>query len=446
MRLSRRISVLALPLIGFLCLFSLPATAQFEIDRSEDEGKVHWELHESVSKVFQTKFPSKYKYKVFPLQIDGRHVAYSTEIISALDGGEANNEKSIVLKAVHTLGEELSYSQVKQTLEKTTRKYEHSAKVLKGAVLTNEDMKHNGFLGKKMYISYTQNGVKYGLRLAVYMTNYAKIEQILIGPAQTMYSYRSDDFFKSIKMFDGIVKDDTPVGVGWIKYPSKNNMFTAKLPPKNSDYTPSLPVFKASPQKETMQFAFNDPVLDQRIFYTATAYKLGRKLGRSQAKKFLISQHISKFVENASPENLKMKDTITDDINKMTMKLIVAPLKKTPYIRVISFDVQYVEDMMLVQEVRSSANHANSGIDRSVFSLMDFHPKKYKAHVATKEEKAAAEAEKKKTPPSNTQLKPKKITKEAIEPAPEEEEYEEEEYEEEEYEEEEYEEEEDEEE
>lgn len=375
--LFNRFHVFLLIALGIMFCTSHVSHAQFLEDEEDDENKVHWELHESAAGSFATKFPQKYKYKIFPFQIDDYRIAFTAEILSTLDGEENTNEKSIMIKSMHTLGEELSYTQVVKTLERVAKKYEASARLLKGRVITNEDIKHKGFLGKKIYIAYEEKGEKYGLRLQVYMTNYALVEQVIVGPATTMYSYRSDDFFKSIKLFDGIIEQENPIGVGWIAHESRNKLFTVMLPPKNSDYTPNPPTRKVSPKKEVFQFEIHDPVLAQKMLYTITAYKFDNPLTRTKAKDFLISQHVAKFVENANTDNLKTQDTITGEINNIKTKVVIAPLKSMPYVRVISFDVEYNEDTMLVKEMWSSPSHANVGIDRTFFKLTSFHPEKY---------------------------------------------------------------------
>jgi len=388
MNFNCRIRFFTLLLFLFYTLGTNLSFAQLVADQSDKEESVPWEVHSTVAQTFDAKFPREYKYKVFPFKISNNHIAFSVEIFSTLDGKKDSTEKSVVLKSQHTLGEELSYTQVKNILKNTARRYEIAAAGLEGTVLTNEDVKHNGFLGKHMYITYKENGEKYGLRLAVYMTNYAKVEQILIGPAQTMYSYRSDDFFKSIVLYDGIVRMSGSSGTGWVDYTSKNKIFTAVLPPQNGDYTPTLPIFKSSPRQDAMKFEIVDPVLDQKIFYNVTGYKLGKKINRTEAKELLINRHISKFVDNATPSNIKSEDTITGDVSKMRLKLVIPPLKRHPYIRALSFDVRYKGDIMVVQEIRSSPGPINVGLDKAIFSLFKFHPEQYEFK---QEKKKAAE-------------------------------------------------------
>ncbi len=355
-------------------------------EKEKKEKKIKWEIHKSITNIFETKFPKKYKYKIFPFQFNDDTVAFTLEITSSLDEvGSKKKEKSILVKAMQTFGDELTYMDVKNALERESNKYKQAAKIMGGKLLVNEYIKHEGFLGKKFYISYTDNGKKYGLRVVVYITNYSKVEQVLSGPKSIIYSYRSDDFFDSIKLYDGITKKKNPLSVGWVDYTSKNNIFTAVLPPKNSDYTPILPKFTATPKRETMGFKIIDPVIRESVKYNIYSYKNSEILSSKQIKSILSSAHISKFVKNASPSNLKTENTVFDGVTTMRTRLIITPTEDYPNVTTIFFEVRYKGDTLVVQELLTGKAHANSGLNKTLFSLMKFHPEKYKAVETNKE-------------------------------------------------------------
>ncbi len=363
-----------------------------EIAKSENEkkdNKVKWEIHKSITEVFDVKFPKKYKYKIFPFQFNNDTIAFALEITASLDNKDAKvKEKSALIKVTQTFGDELTYRNVKNILNSETEKYKQAAKSMNGKLVINEEMKHNGFLGKKFYITYKSRGKKFGLRVMVYMTNYSKIEQVLTGPIESMYSYRSDDFFDTIKLYDGRFKKENPIGVGWIDYTSKNNIFTAVLPPKNSDFTPFAPKFFAKPKREIMEFEILDPVINKKVKYNIYSYKNNKPLTLKHVKKILFSKHISKFIENASADNLKTNNTVLDGVTTMKTKLIISPTEKYPDVNSIFFEAKFKGDTLVIQELLTNNAHANSGLDRTLFSLMKFHPEKYKAvEMPAKKEK-----------------------------------------------------------
>ncbi len=352
--------------------------AQFKED--DDTNEVKWERFESVTGVFTAKFPQKYKYKIFPFRFNKDTVAFSGEILSTLDGQKDSNEKSILIKVVQTFGDPLTSKEIKKKLNDEAQKYVQSIKSIGGTVLTNEDYVHNGIKAKRFYITYMDNGEKFGMRMIIYMTDYSKIEQVLSGPAKTMYSYRSDDFFSSIKLHDGItvLDEPAPFARGWNEVTSKNNVFTVKLPPKNPDYTPNPPTLKASKKKEYLFFEFIDPVRDESMFYSVYSYRLKKKATYELTKNILFSSHITKFVKNASIDHLKVENSIIEDTNVMSTKIVVPPPAKFPYINTILLEARYKNNTIVIQEIMTTAGHARSGLPKNLMATLKFHPEKYK--------------------------------------------------------------------
>ncbi len=370
--------------LSILCIEPPCAKAQFEIDAEleKQRKKEEWEHHLSLSGVFETKFPQKYKYKLYPFRYNNDHIAFSAEILASLDGSKENNDKSILIKAVQTFGDSLSLRRAKIILNQEAAKYVRSAKKIGGAVLVNEDIKHHDFPGKRVYYTYFDGDIKYGMRIRIYMTDYAKVEQVLTAPANVMYSYRSDDFFDSLKLFDGITKLEEPkdFAKGWNTHTSNNKAFSVKLPPVNSDYTPNPPKFIITPTKETMYFRIIDPVIGETVFYNIYSYKLKKQISYDLAKRLLFSQHVKKYVENASIESLDTKSSINNHIYDMSARLIIAPPNNRPYLSSLFLKMRYAGDSAIVQEIVSSANHTASGLpDLLLNETLTYHPEKYRA-------------------------------------------------------------------
>ncbi len=387
MKMVSKFSILFLSCLFLSNMYALPTVAQSTLEEEEirEKKKAKWKNFNSITGIFETKFPVEYKYKVYPFQFNEHSVAFSTEIISSLNGlKERSGEKSILIKALQTFGPELTIQDVNKLLKQEALKYEAAAKAMNGNFLSNDDFQHKGgFVGKKFYITYKHKGETYGLRIQVIMTNYAKIEQVISGPANSIYSFRSNDFLESIKPYDGrtIEKDPkkaTPVGTGWISHTSRNNVFTVKLPPQNSDYVPKPPKFSASPKTESMMFFVTDPVLLKDVHYNVYAYKADRPFKLTLAKNYIFSKHIAKFVENASPSNLNVDHYINDNVNTLKTKLVITPTRRYPGISNIYIEARYIGPYLVVQEFLTSRVHSKSKLNETFFSLLDFHPKKYR--------------------------------------------------------------------
>lgn len=363
-----------------ILLFGLLPTnsyGQFQIE--EDENEIKWERFESVTNIFTTKFPQKYKYKLYPFRFNENTVAFSAEILSSLDGREITEDKSILIKAVQTFGPQLTGREIDKFLDREATKYAQSVKAIGGTVLNNDDIVFNNFPGKNIYITYRHKGIKYGIRIKIFITDYSMVEQVLTGPADTMYSYRSDDFFESLKLYDGITTLDEPLefAKGWDDISSKNNIFTVKVPPRNSEYTPVPISFKSSAKKDSVYSEFYDPVRDESFFYSVYSYKTGSTATYENAKSIMFANHITKFVKNASIDSLKTENTIVDGVNMMSIKLIITPPKKYPYINTVFLEVRYTGDTVVVQEILSSSEHTHSGLPNLLLATLKFHPEKY---------------------------------------------------------------------
>ena len=363
-----------------------PEEDMFErLKKEQEKDKVAWNLHKSVSETFDAKFPREYKYKIFPFQFNEDRTAMGAEIISNLDGSlSSDSEKSILIKSLHTWGIELSVGEMKKILKDATDKYIYSAQSINGKVISNEDINHKGFFGKDIYITYFEEGEKYGLRIRIYTTNFAKVEQVLSGPADIMYSYRANDFFDSIILYDGILETENELGYQWKKYTSPDNVFTVTLPPINNDYTPKPPAFKTRAKSGAMRFEIADPVMEYSSYYNVYNYVASKPLTYNTVKALLFNNHVTKFLDgSADQDSINIKSTIIDGMNFMKIRLIISPPDKLPHINTLVYELRYVGNMLVIQEFLCNDRYANAGLEKALFSKLDFHPEKYKPVSST---------------------------------------------------------------
>ncbi len=356
-----------------------PVSAQ--IAPPKDATKVEWQIHDSVTGIYSVKFPDKYKYNLYPFMFNNKDIAFSSEIVSSLENNEEiTKDKNIIIKASQTFGTPISLRKAKEILYREGLRYKGAAEAINGYVVSDDDIELEGFPGKNIYISYNVDNQKYGIRIRIFVTDYAKVEQVLTGPSEGMYSFRSDDYFDSLKLRDGrvtITDQNYKLGQGWVDYTSKQNFFSVKLPPLNSVMVPEPPKFKVGHQKDEMNFHINDPIYDERVFYNVAAYKLDEKVNFLSAKSILFAQHIAKYVGAVDPNSLQIDNEEKDGIMYLRTKLVIAPLKQTPYINTIFFEMRYYGDYAIVQEFLCGPRHAEASINSTLFGLLDFHPEKY---------------------------------------------------------------------
>lgn len=373
-------------------LFLTPSvSAQENKTVPEVEPKNKWENHESITGAYTSKFLKEYQYNVFPFQFNSSDVAYSSEIYTKLGNG-SDNGKSVLIHSVHTFGEEMSGKRAQETLDRYSSKYIALSKSLKGEVISNEKESHNGFLSRQLYITYFEDNNKVksasnktAIRIHLYATNFAIVEQIVTGSASDMYSYRIDDFFNSIKLHDGITKSNTPIGTGWVSYTSPNNVFTIKTPPINKDYTPEKPIEKATKNRDRLVYEIVDPVVGKSLYYNVTSYKSPGKLSVSRVRDLLISNHISKFVKNIMGSDLSFKESREGDTIKLETSIVVTPRRSLPYISKLVYSIEIKGTFILIKEFYTGIHHYHTDIEKTFFDLTEFHPEKYKYAPAKKE-------------------------------------------------------------
>ena len=385
----------------FICIIPQNSAAQYLEDHLQEDNKedeIKWQLHESKSGIFSVRFPAKYKYKIFPFQYNENNIAFTTEIIAPLKGDEATENNIVSIKATHTLGGAFSEKRTRNILKKVSAKYVAIAKGLDASVLTNEPIKHKGFLGHKIHMVFDSDGEKHGMRLHILVTNQAIIEMIVTAPRDGLFSYRIDDFFNSITPIDGIVTQNNPLGVGWIPNTSTNNIFTAHLPPKNSEYTPVLASFQANSRIERMKYEIVDPVLKYKSFFNVTSYKIGRNVTKNYVTSLLFSKHVVTFVPNASQKSLKIDEVTVNGLKTLRVKLIIAAPKSLPYLNTMALEAHYKGDTILVKEFLSGPQHARSQLGDTFFSLIDFHPEKYTKPPEPKKAKKTEDVKDAQTP------------------------------------------------
>lgn len=371
---------------------TIPVRAQSELEHGEK--KFDWAFHESISNMFDSKFPKKYRYKVFPFQFNENTIAYAGEIQAKVEEKNSPHPIYFFIRFSQTFGDELTLQKAKQVLKKEAIKYEILAKDMKGGELISiKDVEHKGFFGKDVYITYMENGDKFGLRTRILMTNYGKVEQTVISPTFSIFTYKIDDFFNSISPRDGISRvSNLPLGTGWIEHPAQTNVFTAVLPPKNSYYTPNDPEFKSSETREAMNFTILNPVADDDSFLRINSYKLNENITPASLQRVLIKNHVSKYIKNATPSSLSLEPTTLEDGTKiLRTNLVIPPLPKTPNLTSVMIEVRYKKNFMIVQEYLSSGQSLRSGLGTTLMQLTKFHPEKYKKPAPTAKPKPKSE-------------------------------------------------------
>ena len=96
------------------------------------------------------------------------------------------------------------------------------------------------------------------------------------------------------------------------------------------------------------------------------------------AKRILFSQHVKKYVRTASIDGFKTDGIAGKQTNIINARLIISPPKSKPYLTTLLLNGQYKDNIVVVQEILSSTNHAKSKLPLLLQNSLKFHPEQYK--------------------------------------------------------------------
>ena len=345
--------------------------------QDQDSDKVTWEYHKSITGAFDVRFPSKYKIKSIPLRMDGTSVVFRSEIVASTGSGD--HQKVFVVKVDQTLSSRLKAKVVKKLLDIDLYKYKKSAQNAGGVLVANEELKIDGFLGRELYITYGDGNKKQGIRVKIMYTDISRVEMVLTGPASSMYAFKSNNFFESLKLYDGPGRIDGEPGENWVDYESPLGIFTLKLPGKDNTFMKGPPRFTHDGIKEKGRVIFVDPLLGYKSVFNFFGYKVNEKLNFDKVKALLMSGHIAPYATNIRLEDLNIDTSTAEDGSHGIITTVVRmrALDKYPYINTIFYKVLFNDNGVVVLEYMAAHDYMSTPLPKTVMSLVQFHPEKF---------------------------------------------------------------------
>lgn len=349
--------------------------------KAKEAEKASWELYSSDSTIFNLRFPKEYKYKLYSLFLNDSSSAFSEEVVGTTESDmQPENRKNLLVQLDQTFGSPLTINKMKVFLNDEAKKYEKFAKDNNGMLVTNDDLQHLGFLGKDLYLTYTDRLIdeknKLALRVRILYTDTAKIQMVVSGNTSGMYSFNTNNFMESIRLSDGYGPGLKLKTTNWTHLTDPNNIFTLVIPPKHPSYRPDSPRYKLSKRISSAHVIFYDPVANQKMFYNVYAYKIGAPVNKKMVRKLLFSQHIGKFVNGAPEDSLKLTFNEKNGYTEASTQLVIEPKKEIPYVDAILLRAAYKDQTIVVQEMSGTQGHAFGDLSNTIMENMEFHPEK----------------------------------------------------------------------
>ncbi len=381
--LKRAVSFPTIKLMLFaVCLLAAySAFAQKEKGKDTPEKeKTRWEYHKSISGAFDARFPSNYKIKSSPLRIDNTTVLFRVEVFAEIEDDENPNapKRNYSIKVDQTLGSVIGASKTQDLLARDVFKYKKATRALGAKLESQQDVNSDGFVGKEFLFNFTQNGAEQGLRVKVMYTDVSRVEAVLAGPQASMYSFKANEFFNSLKLYDGYAKIDGKIGEGWTEYESPLGLFSVVLPDEKNTYSVGAPKFIVGDKKEQGRFYFKDPVLSQRTIFNFYGYQIQQEKKFDDVKVLLYAEHVSKYLSNFRLQDLKFDERMSpdDSYGILSTKIKVRGLEKHPYITSIIIQALFNKDGVVVLEYMGTNEQVNAPLGKTLFSMVKFHPEK----------------------------------------------------------------------
>lgn len=402
-------------LLTVLGCFVLVAIPILTLHAAKNVTNEEWELHTSETGIFKVRFPKSYRYKTYPLRLGDKEIAHAQELIAVTESELMEDQKkTYLIKLDQTFGNPLKTFEIKEMLEEETNKYKLTSKALGGTLISSKDIEHFKFIGKEFYLTYSdkvskkKKKEKMAMRVRVIYTDTAKIQMVLDGPSASMYSFRSNDFFESIRPVDGYLQKPGKLEQGWKKFSDPHSIFSIVIPPRHPDYRPDKPKYKAGQRTSSTQVVFTDNIVSQKIFYNAYSYRLDQPANAKIAKKILFSRHVSKYAGAANEDSLQVDSSTEGKVGIIKTQLVIQSQKAMPYLNSILMQVTFKDNFVVVQEVAGSAGHALGKFGKALTATMKFHPQNFKLYDPANFKPKRKEAEKQKESASGDVQKGKK--------------------------------------
>lgn len=360
-------------LLLFFCSFCLLFLSGLAV------AKITWEYHRSITGAFDVRFPAEYKIKSIPLRIDDKTVLFRSEIVSETDEeAEPKDRKSFMVKVDQSFGGPMPYSTVTKLMDRDVRKYKKMAAAGNGFVEDIADFKEAGFPGKTMLISFGKGEKGQSIRAKIVYTDISRIEMVLTGPAGSMYAFKANDFFNSLKPYDGSSTIEGTPGEGWTQYESPLGLYTLTLPPVANTFGSGKPRFSVDGSKEIGRYVLRDPVLGYRAFFNFYGYKMKEDMKFDAIKIMLYSQHISKFSNLLRLQDIEIDNKLSKDgkYGIATTVISMPPLDDYPYIDAVLLQALFNKEGVLVMEFMGTKGTIKSNLGKTLFSLVEFHPER----------------------------------------------------------------------
>ena len=362
-----------LQLLLLLPLFiSAPAFAQTQ------DG---WKEYRDEDGVFQALVPDTYRINKKFLRIGTNRVAMSTELTATVDQRPYKSVvKQYIIKYDQTLSSFIAENDIGNLIATDVKKYIDYYDSIGGVLRQHRNGLFSGFPGTEFLISY--NDEKMGLqtvRANIIYTQTSRVEQVAIGPDDSMFDFRTDAFFDSLSVRGGRTNYEGDFEGEWLPLTMPSEIFTIMIPPVSPPYVLYKPQVKAGSKREEVNLVFKDPVYNQTMYYNVYSYRFANNLSMSNVQLVLHENHLKKY--RANPKNVSYGSAQVEMPGKIngwrmsTTTGIPAP-EETPYMNTLKLNIYFQGPFLVVQELVGDNAQVQSSFSQNIMDMITVDPKR----------------------------------------------------------------------
>lgn len=332
-----------------------------------------WVLFTSQSDLFRIRLPQGATEKITPFRVSLERLLQQVEVSSVVTGH--NTQKHYTVLVDQTLGPAISNGDKNLLIKREFARYEAQYRSRGGRIHSQKMLSNNGAYAGEIHLSYDDPdlGKPQAVRALITVTDSAKFQQIVTGPQDAMFSFKTKDFFSSLKIRP-IKKNKETSDQDWGVLESPFKLFKIQIHP------PTLPFFSGPPdvqhgdKTEMIAQVFTDPVWNYNIYYKIYGYRFGQDLSLQNVQQVMVKNHIKKHGRDA--RDLTFTQSFAGGVPSLETTYRIRSPEGYGYINQVRLRALFLDNAIVVQEAMSVHFLVQSDFMRNTFDLIDFSPKK----------------------------------------------------------------------
>lgn len=324
--------------------------------------------------IFHVLIPDTYKINKKYFRIDENEVAISGEVVATEDQRPYKDVvKQYIIKYEQTIAHSITENDIASLLNLELGKYIDYYTALGGVIRNKELNTYGGKPGGEVVMSYRdkERGIQ-SIRVRIIYSDVTKVEQIVIGPEDSMFAYKTKDFYDSLQVNDGRTELKGDLQKEWDTVTSPFAISTQLVPRKNPPFVENKPEFTNSDKIERMSMRFTDPVYGYTMFYNIYGYRFGSLLTNDNVQKVIMDKHLKKFKINIRDLKFSMTSKNNYPVLSTTMHFPAPP--QYPFMNTIKLHAHFFGNFLVVQEFAGTNFHVNSVFAQNISKYFKFSP------------------------------------------------------------------------